>query len=330
VSTWLDYSFSRPNLAQVKRDGAAGVIRYICPDTPNTHGKLLTAGERDQILAAGLDLTLNFEWYEGRCNEGGSAGASDGATALTTAKALGYPQGKTIYYSHDTGAYNWPAIDAYFRSVRAAHGGYYKVGAYGSYDLVTHLHAAGLIDKGWQTLAWSGGRRDPWAVIYQNGQQRYGGAADVNEVTSTDIGSWLDGPPADWFDMATKAELYAVVDERLNFYLPRVLDSLRFGTANTAFTAAELGRLADGRGLDGDIKDARADVGAVARAEVTLLAQVTALQSQNEALKQQLVALGQPVVDVSAITPQIVQAAHDGAASALTGATISGTISKGA
>jgi hypothetical protein len=291
----------------VKRDGAAGVIRYICPDTPNTHGKLLTAGERDQILAAGLDLTLNFEWYEGRCNEGGSAGASDGATALTTAKALGYPQGKTIYYSHDTGAYNWPAIDAYFRSVRAAHGGYYKVGAYGSYDLVTHLHAAGLIDKGWQTLAWSGGRRDPWAVIYQNGQQRYGGAADVNEVTSTDIGSWLDGPVLEWWEMA----------------IPQAeLDAIAVTVLRAIHNDADGVKVA--RGVDvAFIRDQiRGDVGAVAKAVVTLLAQVTALQSQNEALKQQLAALGQPVVDVSAVTPQIVQAAHDGAASALSGKTI--------
>jgi hypothetical protein len=31
-------------------------------------------------------------------------------------------------------------------------------------------------------------------VIYQTGQQILGGSADINEVTSTDIGSWLDGP----------------------------------------------------------------------------------------------------------------------------------------
>ena len=191
---WADYSFARPTLAQMRHDGIVGVLRYLSPDTPASHGKILFAPEKDSLLLAGFDIALNFEWYEGRCNEGYQAGVIDGQTAFAQAKGLGYPAGKTIYFSHDTGSYNWTAIEDYFRGVRAALGGYYKIGAYGSYELIGHLHQKGLIEFGWQTLAWSFGQRDPWAVIYQNGTQLYNGSVDLNEVTSTNIGSWLDGP----------------------------------------------------------------------------------------------------------------------------------------
>jgi len=228
MSNWLDYSFARPDLSQVQKD-AIGVLRYICPDSPSTHGKILFPAECDQILARGLDLALNFEWYEGRCNEGASAGSADGATALQMAKALGYPRGSCIYFSHDTGVYNWPNIDAYFRAVRTALGGYYRLGAYGSNALVGHLHTAGLIDKGWQTLAWSNGARDPWAVLYQDGKQLYNGAADNNQVTGS-VAGWL-GESAqsasaselttsqDWFDMATQADLQKVVGDSISLLL---------------------------------------------------------------------------------------------------------------
>lgn len=190
---WVDYSFARPDLADLKRRGCKGVIRYL---SQGASKKILLQPERDAILALGLDLVLNFEWYTSRCNEGAAAGASDGKVALAQALALGYPQGGCIYFSHDTGVYDWPQIEAYFRSARKSLDGHYKIGAYGSYDLVRHLHQLGLIDYGWQTLAWSGHnpdgtrRRYSWAAIYQNGEALVPGT-DTNVVSSTDIGSWL-------------------------------------------------------------------------------------------------------------------------------------------
>jgi hypothetical protein len=61
-------------------------------------------------------------------------------------------------------------------------------------NAIQQLHAAGVITKGWQTTAWSGGQKDPWAVIYQDGTQLFNGGADEDIISSTDIGSWLDGP----------------------------------------------------------------------------------------------------------------------------------------
>lgn len=206
---WADFSFARPDLAQLKAEGYAGVIRYVSPDVPSTHGKILFTTEKDNILSAGLDLLLNFEWYEGRCNEGANAGYDDAVTAMASATLLGYPKGKCIYFSHDIDTYDWPKIDAYFRAIHTELDGHYLVGAYGSYELVKHLLDANLIDRAWQTTAWSGGLREPRAGIYQNG---YRGDIDINEVTRTDIGSWLENNPTQEEEIMTPQEHQWLID----------------------------------------------------------------------------------------------------------------------
>jgi hypothetical protein len=186
--TWLDYSFSRPPLAQARGMGATGVLRYLAPVTPQTQGKILTAPERDLIFAADFDLALNFEWYEGRCLEGGAAGRQDAATALAQARALGYPPKRCIYFSHDTGQWTNAVLD-YFDGVNAGLSGYYETGGYGGYGTVKALLDARKITRAWQTLAWSNGQREPRAALYQNGRQWFGNAADENEVTGP-VNGW--------------------------------------------------------------------------------------------------------------------------------------------
>jgi hypothetical protein len=215
IRKWADYSFARPDLGVLKAAGVTGVFRYLAPLNSSTSGKIITPSERDALLHAGFDIALNFEWYEGRCNEGANAGTADAETALAQAGSLKYPGGKCIYFSHDTGVYNWSNIEAYFRSVRFVFGTKYKIGAYGSAELIAHLHSLGLIDYGWQTLAWSNGVRDPWAVVYQDGGASVAGT-DNDVVSSADIGSWLDGPGvvavtvpsgAQWNDVQSKVDL---------------------------------------------------------------------------------------------------------------------------
>jgi hypothetical protein len=168
--------------------GAAGVLRYLAPVTPQTQGKILTAAERDLIFASDLDLALNFEWYEGRCLEGGAAGRQDAATALTQARALGYPPRRCIYFSHDTGQWTNAVLD-YFDGVNAGLAGYYETGGYGGYGTVKALLDARKITRAWQTLAWSNGQREARAALYQNGRQWFGNAADENEVTGP-VNGW--------------------------------------------------------------------------------------------------------------------------------------------
>lgn len=193
MSLWLDYSFARPYIQQMKADGVAGVLRYLAPDDANNGGKILRPDERDSLLSAGFDIALNWEWYAGRALDGYAAGVQDGNAAAAQAAALGYPANKEIYFSHDTSTFNQSVLD-YFRGAKDALGSRYQSGGYGSFYAIQQLHAAGLITRGWQTTAWSNGNRDPWAVIYQDGKQWYNGAADEDIITSADIGSWLDGP----------------------------------------------------------------------------------------------------------------------------------------
>jgi hypothetical protein len=177
----------------MKNAGIVGVLRYLAPHDAPDAGKILTVAEKDALLADGFDIALNWEWYSGRCLDGFNAGVEDGRLAVAEAKALGYPAGKEIYFSHDTGVFNQSVID-YFRGVNASLGSEYQTGGYGGVNAIQQLHAAGVITKGWQTTAWSGGQKDPWAVIYQDGTQLFNGGADEDIISSTDIGSWLDGP----------------------------------------------------------------------------------------------------------------------------------------
>ncbi|HEX8096089.1 LysM peptidoglycan-binding domain-containing protein [Jatrophihabitans sp.] len=194
---WLDYSFARPDLRQAKREGATGVLRYLSVVTDKTRGKIITPAERDRIFAAGLDLALNWEWYEGRCNEGAQAGHHDAAEAMKQAKALGYPRGACIYFSHDTGVNNWAHIDAYFGEVGKVLAGYYDVGVYSGYHVVKRILDRKLAKYGWQTLAWSNGFRDPRIVLYQDGSYWFGKSAD-EDLAAAYIDAWkqqVKGPP---------------------------------------------------------------------------------------------------------------------------------------
>ena len=188
---WIDYSFARPSLAVAKSSGATGVLRYLSPVNEQTQGKIIDRPEFAAILAAGLDVTLNFEWYQGRCLEGASAGVVDGATARDQAGQLGYAHGATIYVSHDTDTRNDPAVGAYLDAFRAALSGLWHVGIYSGIDTMDAMLAASHADAGWQTLAWSGGRISAQAVLYQNGNTWFGGQADEDVVLRGQVGSHL-------------------------------------------------------------------------------------------------------------------------------------------
>lgn len=189
---WIDYSGLRPDLAVVKANGATGVLRYLSEPIPATAWKRITAPERDAILGMGLDLILNYEWYEGRCLEGYAAGVHDGQVAHAQARDLNYPKGASIYFSHDTGKRDDAAVLAYLRGARSSLGGDYFVDIYGGFDVVEAALKAGMAQHGWQTLAWSGGRIGS-AKIYQNGNQWFNGGADENIIRGVrPLGSWKD------------------------------------------------------------------------------------------------------------------------------------------
>jgi LysM repeat protein len=195
---WLDYSFARPNLAQMKRDGVHGVLRYLCPINSQTVGKVIDLPERHAIEAAGLDWALGFEYYSTRAFEGRAAGLEDGLTALHQAQQLGYKRGRCIYPAHDTGARDDPQVRAYLEGFesRIAAGGY-VLGIYSGVDTVDAMLVDGPAKKGWQTGAWSYGHVSTLTTLYQNLRQWFGGACDENVVLRGSVGSQHEPLPGD-------------------------------------------------------------------------------------------------------------------------------------
>jgi hypothetical protein len=232
----IDQSFSTANPAQA----AAAGIKLVCSYLSNDPSKNWTPAEIRSYHAVGIGCEMNWEGFAAEAKGGAAAGTTNATTAVRLADALvagvGYksPTKLGIAYSvdFDTTPGDYAVIDAYFRAIRQVHGGRYLVGAYGEADLIEHLFAAGLIDFGWQTYAWSGGRLSNLADLYQysNNESLGGAAVDFNRIIdSAALGAWWapgdtthsisEQPLEDWFDMATVDDLrsvvFAVVDERI-------------------------------------------------------------------------------------------------------------------
>jgi glycoside hydrolase-like protein len=241
--------------------------RYLAPPSPDTAGKIVTQSEIAGLLQAGLDVMLNWEWYESRATEGSAAGYQDGTAARQMSEALGYPAGAAIYFSCDMDTRNFAATNAYFAAARSALGGRYRMGAYGGFNVVNAAHNAGVVDLSWQTVAWSYGHVCSRSSLYQTGDRVWfgsGNECDVNIIRGAYYGWQSAGRGGrtplnrDWFDMATQADLEKIIDARLQYYLPRLAAMLRSGKPNAAFAAQNAGGLIDNHGLDGLIRSSSA------------------------------------------------------------------------
>jgi hypothetical protein len=221
----LDYSYSRPSLAGAARSGAKGIIRYSAglastPGHPSynlNRGKLITPGEFRDILAAGLDVVANDEWYENRVTEGYAAGLADAKAAAALWKSCGLAKGSTIYVSWDQfpAQANWLKVGRYVRGYRAGLAGYYEVDAYGGTGFLKWAIGKGLVKYGWRPNAgdWSRDglpyqpdtstaskraalvalalKKTP-AHLWQTGNYWFSKSADENLVLRLPIGSHLE------------------------------------------------------------------------------------------------------------------------------------------
>lgn len=189
----VDYSFARPDLAQVKAAGVTGVIRYLTGS-----GKGLTTGEIQRIRAAGLTLTLVYE-TTGRTVKGGrSAGVSDANAARNALDALGLPA-SLVYFAvdYDMQPGEYALLDAYLDGIASVLGKA-QTGLYAGYGPCAHAISRGY--QAWQTYAWSGGKVAQGIKIYQysNGANIGGGQVDRNRTSLADYGQvkWNGAAPA--------------------------------------------------------------------------------------------------------------------------------------
>jgi hypothetical protein len=158
VTHYTTDSFSPLDPELVKAAGYTGMFRYVAPTNDKTRPKIITRAQTDAIRRAGLDLTLNFEWFEGRPLDGSGAGQIDAHTADAVADAVGYPRQCAIYYSVDFGVTQGQisTVLDYFQGVNTATKR--PVGIYAGTTVAHPVMRADLARFFWQANAasWSG------------------------------------------------------------------------------------------------------------------------------------------------------------------------------
>lgn len=194
----MDYTNVPPSAVQTSM--ASFVCRYVgyfsgydMNNIATSQSKCLWPGEAKQLLALGIDIVSNFEWYNTRPTEGFDAGVTDARIAAIIHAACGGPATAPIYFSVDFPSDGTSVVD-YFKGVASVLG-IDRTGAYGGYDCIKHLLDNNLIKWAWQTYAWSGTNIDPRANIYQynNGQTLTGGfSVDFDKNLTVKYGGWKE------------------------------------------------------------------------------------------------------------------------------------------
>jgi hypothetical protein len=188
----VDYAWGRPNPSGLKALGYEFVCRYLSW-LPN--GKCIDAAEVRALLAAGVNIALNWEFSADDQLGGASAGVAHATEAVRQAHALGYPPGATIYFSadFDVSQNQWPVVAAYQRAARGVcNTSGYRFGVYAGYYTCKWSIDAGIAQDLWQAYAWSGGNWDPRASLRQikNGVNILGVDCDIDETAPGPIYFW--------------------------------------------------------------------------------------------------------------------------------------------
>lgn len=190
MSIVLDYTRRIDPVALHAAD-VSGVCRYLKPDSVPTYR--ITLAEYRELVAADIDVTLNWEYDAHDWLGGASAGTAHGQEAVRQAKALGYPAGKVIIGSadFDMTATQWNnAGRAYAKAFAAAvRAGGFRPGVYGPWDVLQWVRDERIMDAFWQaglSTAFSQRRNAatwPGAQLVQRGYKTVGGVqTDWNEI----------------------------------------------------------------------------------------------------------------------------------------------------
>jgi LysM repeat protein len=175
--------------ATLKQNNIAFVGRYL-----HTGWKGLTLPEAKTIQDAGLNIISVFETnptYTGYFSH--DQGVTDANTAYQFAQSLNQPEGTAIYFTVDFDAQvkDFAAILNYFQGLKDTLTSY-KIGCYGSYNVVQLIQSKKLVDYFWQTYAWSSGQHAKGLHLFQykNDISQYGLNLDLDQIENADCGSW--------------------------------------------------------------------------------------------------------------------------------------------
>lgn len=187
--------------------------------------KVLKAPERDQLLAAGVDIVLVYEDNTTDAMMGASGGTNNAYRALKMAADLGAPHGMCIYFACDQNDATAAQVTPYYTAIRSVISPDYQVGFYGAQAPAAALLAAGTVDKAWVVETWRQGYEDgpldPFHLMQLVGTPVVvaGTTCDEDQALQDNYGGWLQpqtpkGHP---------------VDQR--YHLPTTIVDIRAGVA---------------------------------------------------------------------------------------------------
>ncbi len=210
--------FSRRLVApeEIKAAGLNGALVYVSELRPGAtfDFKPVTREYADGLRAAGLHVVSCYQfgkpgWPDpSDFTRGYDGGVADAQTALRLHGAAGGAPLAPIFFSvdEDIDRKTWNSVAVqWFRGINSVLG-VNRTGIYGGArqcawaiqdDVVGRSTTAGH-SWAWQTRAWSGGEREPRAVLYQTvvdtdaspGAPLGGTNVDINDVLAADFGQW--------------------------------------------------------------------------------------------------------------------------------------------
>jgi hypothetical protein len=216
----LDYSAGYPSARAIKAAGYGGVIRYLRKEG-QSRVLPITVAELADMRAHGLAVALVYQTLStDRILAGRAAGEHDARWAQARAAELGAPNA-VIYFAADRdilGAGQAAAVTDYLDGAARVIGRD-RVGVYGEFDVIEAAvprHAT----YGWQTVAWSQGRRSTKAHLFQRAGQPLvdGIAVDVNDVLKANFGQITGTTNTEEDDMALTAAQQQEMYDRITRY----------------------------------------------------------------------------------------------------------------
>ncbi|MCI4676749.1 DUF1906 domain-containing protein [Mycolicibacterium litorale] len=213
----IDFAERLVSPEQIKAAGYDGALVYVSELRPGAtfDFKPVTREFADGLRAAGLQVVSCYQYGKpgwpnspSDFTRGYDGGVADAQTALRLHAAAGGPDSAPIFFSVDEpiGADAWKHLAGqWFRGINSVLGGE-RTGIYGGVHelgwaigdgVVGHSSAPGF-RWAWQTRAWSGGQREPAAVLFQRevvtatdpGAVIDGVHVDVDDVLAPDFGQW--------------------------------------------------------------------------------------------------------------------------------------------
>ncbi|OBH20573.1 twin-arginine translocation pathway signal [Mycolicibacter sinensis] len=213
----IDFADRLVQPEQIRAAGFAGALVYVSELRPGAtfDFKPVTRDYADRLRAAGLQVVSCYQFGKpGWANSpsdftrGYDGGVADARTALRLHSAAGGPDSAPIFFSvdEDIDAKTWKGLALHwFRGINSVLGDE-RTGIYGGARQLGWAIADGVVGHStspgyrwaWQTKAWSGGEREPAAVLFQRevvtatdpGFMIDDIHVDVDDVLAADFGQW--------------------------------------------------------------------------------------------------------------------------------------------